>query len=152
MTEDSGHKKLKCPGERPNCARCVRERITCVYNPQKQMGRPRKRQRSSEDCPAAITEELSIDLRDTSETTRVAAEAETDRLGRTQDGLVHQREPLTAAQRAAQLSYRSPWFDLSMTDDLSSGNSTLPSLQPAPGLSDSSSCSPPMLHLAPELQ
>ncbi|OQO12147.1 hypothetical protein B0A48_02787 [Cryoendolithus antarcticus] len=39
-------KKLKCTGEQPACMRCVREGVTCLYSPQKAMGRPRKRQRS----------------------------------------------------------------------------------------------------------
>ncbi|KAK8168720.1 hypothetical protein BKA80DRAFT_187700, partial [Phyllosticta citrichinensis] len=39
------HRKLKCSGDKPRCGRCVRESITCVYSPQKQMGRPRKRRR-----------------------------------------------------------------------------------------------------------
>ncbi|KAI7118214.1 hypothetical protein KC337_g15367 [Hortaea werneckii] len=38
-------KKLKCTGEQPACSRCVREGIQCIYSPQKQMGRPKKRQR-----------------------------------------------------------------------------------------------------------
>lgn len=42
----AGGKKLKCTGEQPACARCVKEYIACVYSPQKQMGRPKKRQRS----------------------------------------------------------------------------------------------------------
>ncbi|KAM0722929.1 hypothetical protein Q7P37_001127 [Cladosporium fusiforme] len=39
-------RKLKCSGEQPACARCLRENLTCVYSPQKQMGRPKKRQRA----------------------------------------------------------------------------------------------------------
>ncbi|KAI6828856.1 hypothetical protein KC340_g15141 [Hortaea werneckii] len=38
-------KKLKCTGEQPACSRCVRDGIQCIYSPQKQMGRPKKRQR-----------------------------------------------------------------------------------------------------------
>ncbi|QIX02259.1 hypothetical protein AMS68_007776 [Peltaster fructicola] len=41
-------KKLKCSGDQPTCVRCQKECMTCVYSPQKQMGRPKKRQRSSE--------------------------------------------------------------------------------------------------------
>ncbi|KAF2484317.1 hypothetical protein BDY17DRAFT_295402 [Neohortaea acidophila] len=41
-------KKLKCPGEQPQCSRCVRENIPCVYSPQKRMGRPKKRRRTDE--------------------------------------------------------------------------------------------------------
>lgn len=41
-------RKLRCTGEHPACSRCVRENITCVYSPQKQMGRPKKRQRTDE--------------------------------------------------------------------------------------------------------
>ncbi|KAL5394816.1 hypothetical protein PMIN04_000383 [Paraphaeosphaeria minitans] len=42
-------RKLKCSGDAPACSRCEREKITCVYSPQKPMGRPRKRRR--EDIP-----------------------------------------------------------------------------------------------------
>ncbi|KAI7081815.1 hypothetical protein KC356_g8852 [Hortaea werneckii] len=48
-------KKLKCTGEQPTCSRCIREGIQCIYSPQKQMGRPKKRQRveaSKEDGEA----------------------------------------------------------------------------------------------------
>ncbi|EMD00958.1 hypothetical protein BAUCODRAFT_118684 [Baudoinia panamericana UAMH 10762] len=38
-------KKLKCTGTRPSCSRCAREGIPCVYSPQSQMGRPKKRAR-----------------------------------------------------------------------------------------------------------
>ncbi|KXL48080.1 hypothetical protein M433DRAFT_63440 [Acidomyces richmondensis BFW] len=40
---------LKCSGEQPACARCRKENITCVYSPQKQMGRPKKRQRTDDE-------------------------------------------------------------------------------------------------------
>ncbi|KAK8174899.1 hypothetical protein BC567DRAFT_97712 [Phyllosticta citribraziliensis] len=43
--DECRHRKLKCSGDKPRCGRCVRESITCVYSPQKQMGRPRKRRR-----------------------------------------------------------------------------------------------------------
>ncbi|KAF2706642.1 hypothetical protein K504DRAFT_384935 [Pleomassaria siparia CBS 279.74] len=38
-------RKLKCSGGSPQCGRCARENISCIYSPQKQMGRPRKRRR-----------------------------------------------------------------------------------------------------------
>ncbi|RAR07044.1 hypothetical protein DDE82_002986 [Stemphylium lycopersici] len=41
-------RKLKCSGDTPRCLRCKREKIDCVYSPQKQMGRPRKRRREGE--------------------------------------------------------------------------------------------------------
>lgn len=46
--EECRIKKLKCSGTHPACTRCVREGITCYYSPQKAMGRPKKRARSSE--------------------------------------------------------------------------------------------------------
>ncbi|RMZ69112.1 C6 finger domain [Pyrenophora seminiperda CCB06] len=46
-------RKLKCSGGVPKCERCKREKIDCVYSPQKQMGRPRKRMRESEPVEAA---------------------------------------------------------------------------------------------------
>jgi hypothetical protein len=54
--QHTGTRKLKCSGNAPHCVRCRRENIDCVYSPQKQMGRPRKRRRDGEaDEP---TEEL----------------------------------------------------------------------------------------------
>ncbi|EMD91749.1 hypothetical protein COCC4DRAFT_30331 [Bipolaris maydis ATCC 48331] len=41
-------RKLRCSGDTPKCLRCTREQIGCVYSPQKQMGRPRKRRREGE--------------------------------------------------------------------------------------------------------
>lgn len=43
-----GSRKLKCSGEKPHCTRCIKEKIECVYSPQKQMGRPRKRRREGD--------------------------------------------------------------------------------------------------------
>ncbi|KAH7114431.1 hypothetical protein B0J11DRAFT_445313 [Dendryphion nanum] len=48
-TSSTGTRKLKCSGESPRCSRCTREDIRCVYSPQKQMGRPRKRRREDAD-------------------------------------------------------------------------------------------------------
>lgn len=45
-----GTRKLKCSGETPACSRCEKEKIKCVYSPQKPMGRPRKRRRD-ENAP-----------------------------------------------------------------------------------------------------
>ncbi|CAI9633704.1 unnamed protein product [Alternaria burnsii] len=48
-------RKLKCSGHTPRCVRCQKEKIECVYSPQKQMGRPRKRMRGDEaDEPTEI--------------------------------------------------------------------------------------------------
>ncbi|KAF2717757.1 hypothetical protein K431DRAFT_232414 [Polychaeton citri CBS 116435] len=46
--DECRQKKLKCSGEHPNCSRCRREGIKCIYSPQKQMGRPKKRQRQDD--------------------------------------------------------------------------------------------------------
>ncbi|KAF2631950.1 hypothetical protein BU25DRAFT_331276 [Macroventuria anomochaeta] len=46
-------RKLKCSGEKPICGRCQREKIECIYSPQKAMGRPKKRRREGEaDAPS----------------------------------------------------------------------------------------------------
>jgi len=47
--QNVGSKKLKCSGEQPACSRCQRESMTCVYSLQKQMGRPKKRQRADDE-------------------------------------------------------------------------------------------------------
>ncbi|KAH7095792.1 hypothetical protein FB567DRAFT_39947 [Paraphoma chrysanthemicola] len=48
-------RKLKCSGEKPKCTRCKREKIECVFSPQKQMGRPKKRRRDGEADDNGIT-------------------------------------------------------------------------------------------------
>ncbi|CAO2650422.1 Nn.00g017140.m01.CDS01 [Neocucurbitaria sp. VM-36] len=54
-------RKLKCSGDIPKCVRCKREKIECVYSPQKQMGRPRKRRRDGEaDEPVELAAEEQI--------------------------------------------------------------------------------------------
>lgn len=40
-----GKRKLKCSGESTGCTRCVKQNLTCHYSIQKQMGRPRKKQK-----------------------------------------------------------------------------------------------------------
>ncbi|KAI5374667.1 hypothetical protein J4E82_006535 [Alternaria postmessia] len=55
-------RKLKCSGHTPRCVRCQKEKIECVYSPQKQMGRPRKRMREDEadeptEIPAVVRDE-----------------------------------------------------------------------------------------------
>ncbi|KAH7414509.1 hypothetical protein DE146DRAFT_38158 [Phaeosphaeria sp. MPI-PUGE-AT-0046c] len=41
-------RKLKCSGDKPNCTRCQKENLVCIFSVQKQMGRPRKRRRGSD--------------------------------------------------------------------------------------------------------
>ncbi|OLN88611.1 Lactose regulatory protein LAC9-like protein 2 [Colletotrichum chlorophyti] len=41
-------RKLACTKEPDGCSRCKREGLACVYSPQKQMGRPRKRRHVEE--------------------------------------------------------------------------------------------------------
>ncbi|EXJ70549.1 uncharacterized protein A1O5_06619 [Cladophialophora psammophila CBS 110553] len=41
-------RKLKCSGEPTGCERCVKQNLTCHYSAQKQMGRPRKRQKTDD--------------------------------------------------------------------------------------------------------
>jgi Fungal Zn(2)-Cys(6) binuclear cluster domain len=42
-------RKLKCSGEVSGCSRCIKNSLMCVYSEQKQMGRPKKRQKTDED-------------------------------------------------------------------------------------------------------
>ncbi|KAK6367123.1 hypothetical protein LTR64_007983 [Lithohypha guttulata] len=44
-------RKLKCSGEPAGCARCLKQKLTCHYSEQKQMGRPRKRQKTDDEPP-----------------------------------------------------------------------------------------------------
>ncbi|KAK2028700.1 hypothetical protein LX32DRAFT_693836 [Colletotrichum zoysiae] len=50
-----GSRKLACSKEPDGCSRCKREGLKCVYSPQKQMGRPRKRRHveESEEQPSS---------------------------------------------------------------------------------------------------
>ncbi|KAL1792097.1 hypothetical protein ACET3X_009848 [Alternaria dauci] len=49
-------RKLKCSGDTPRCVRCQKEKVECVYSPQKRMGRPRKRMREDEaDEPTGLS-------------------------------------------------------------------------------------------------
>ena len=41
-------RKLKCSGDVTGCTRCVKNSLVCVYSEQKQMGRPKKRQRTED--------------------------------------------------------------------------------------------------------
>ncbi|OCT54000.1 hypothetical protein CLCR_09975 [Cladophialophora carrionii] len=41
-------RKLKCSGDPTGCERCVKQKLTCHYSAQKQMGRPRKRQKTGD--------------------------------------------------------------------------------------------------------
>ena len=43
-------RKLKCSGEPTGCARCIKQRLTCHYSKQAQMGRPRKKRKTSEEA------------------------------------------------------------------------------------------------------
>ena len=55
-------RKLKCSGDITGCVRCVKNNLVCVYSEQKQMGRPKKRQRTDddrEDMPAATRPQRS---------------------------------------------------------------------------------------------
>jgi hypothetical protein len=45
----TGKRKLKCSGEPAGCGRCLKQQLTCHYSAQKQMGRPRKRQKTIDD-------------------------------------------------------------------------------------------------------
>ncbi|KAF2030160.1 hypothetical protein EK21DRAFT_100723 [Setomelanomma holmii] len=63
-------RKLKCSGEKQRCTRCKREKIECVFSPQKQMGRPRKRRRAGEADEDAVT--LTEATPDTFDHSRIA--------------------------------------------------------------------------------
>lgn len=56
-TNSLGNRKLKCPGEQPECSRCANDTITCVYSAQKAMGRPRKRKLGESEQSAIATQE-----------------------------------------------------------------------------------------------
>ena len=45
----TGKRKLKCSGEPSGCDRCIKLKLTCHFSAQKQMGRPRKRQKANND-------------------------------------------------------------------------------------------------------
>ncbi|KAK4230574.1 hypothetical protein QBC38DRAFT_469102 [Podospora fimiseda] len=53
-------RKLACSKELEGCARCKREGIQCVYSPQKQMGRPRKRAHVENTPPETRKDEQPV--------------------------------------------------------------------------------------------
>jgi hypothetical protein len=56
-----GTRKLKCSGH-ARCSRCEKEGIRCVYSPQKQMGRPRKRRREATPAKEAVSSENVLQI------------------------------------------------------------------------------------------
>ncbi|KPI38789.1 uncharacterized protein AB675_5873 [Cyphellophora attinorum] len=48
-------RKLKCSGEPVGCTRCTKYSIPCIYSVQKQMGRPKKRQRQDDEAEAGTS-------------------------------------------------------------------------------------------------
>ncbi|KAF2171298.1 hypothetical protein M409DRAFT_50759 [Zasmidium cellare ATCC 36951] len=132
-------KKLKCTGERPNCSRCVRENINCIYSPQKQMGRPKKRARTD---------------RDSSPTQNFSDAAIWDPSLHTDGG--YDMAPFESAFTPG--GSLQPWLkdagdwgrDFSMPEGghRHGSENGIPALTP----DNSSSSSPPLLNLPPELQ
>lgn len=51
-------RKLKCSGDPAGCARCTKQCLICHYSKQAQMGRPRKRRKTSEEAEAEPSEPL----------------------------------------------------------------------------------------------
>ena len=43
-------RKLKCSGEPTGCTRCLKNSLDCLYSVQKQMGRPKKRQKTNDSA------------------------------------------------------------------------------------------------------
>ncbi|KAI7287467.1 hypothetical protein KC345_g477 [Hortaea werneckii] len=165
-------KKLKCTGEQPACSRCVREGIQCIYSPQKQMGRPKKRQRveAAEDDGEVFhprqQEEHLAPLQPTSKPSQMG-EKDSDLPPFTLD--FSQATQNTAAADATWTSDWTSWEDferfLGNGDDhlpswLSSNNwsAEIPGQDALPGLTPdfatnfpSEGISPPILNVPPEL-
>lgn len=127
-----GTKKLKCAGEQPACSRCAREGITCVYSLQKQMGRPKKRQRSDED--------VNIDI----EIQHGHSSAQRNRDATMTAGLGTDRGANLGANTTA---LDLPWLSGQWETSVPPGEHAIPNLTP-----DSSSNSPPIFNIPPELQ
>lgn len=136
-----GTKKLKCSGERPACARCRREDITCVYSPQKQMGRPKKRQRTDDESRAEDTvgSATAPQLQQWEEHT-LANNVDSSGTSNIGGGVAVDIDEFFSPGGSLQ-----PW--------LQSADWTIPSEHSMPGLTpDSPSNSPPTINLPPELQ
>ncbi|RMZ83199.1 hypothetical protein DV738_g1300, partial [Chaetothyriales sp. CBS 135597] len=57
-------RKLKCSGQDSGCTRCVKNGLACIYSEQKQMGRPKKRQKvNHDDSAGSSTSNPAIDPR-----------------------------------------------------------------------------------------
>ncbi|OAQ72678.1 C6 finger domain-containing protein [Pochonia chlamydosporia 170] len=79
-------RKLACSKDPSGCERCKREGITCVYSPQKPMGRPRKRR--------AAEEPIQDDASSSIDTTRPSV-SHTPGEGTCSSSSLHHEEPLT---------------------------------------------------------
>ncbi|KAK5168325.1 uncharacterized protein LTR77_006894 [Saxophila tyrrhenica] len=128
-------KKLKCTGEQPKCSRCAREGITCIYSIQKQMGRPKKRQRTDDDehHDAHPHEEHVIPNKDQQPQAWDFPPPD---------------EPYNVLTPGGSVQ---PWLlDFDTDPTLYPSDSALPAL--TPDNNSTSSHSPPVLNLPPELQ
>ncbi|RMZ07637.1 hypothetical protein D0862_04214 [Hortaea werneckii] len=123
-------KKLKCTGEQPACSRCVREGIQCIYSPQKQMGRPKKRQRvgAAEEEGEAFypkqQEEHLAPLPPTSKPSQMGGEKDSDLPPFTLD-FSQANQNTTAGADATLTSDWSSWEEFEKF--LGNGNDNLPS-------------------------
>lgn len=147
-----GSKKLKCSGGQPTCGRCLRENIICIYSAQKQMGRPKKRQRAGDDGDEEVMIDHGLlDRNDSSGSGTLSAEHPTGLA----DGVSYSNNTMpgmgsTASDSAFALDEMlQPW---TVPNDM---NWILPDEQAFenPGLTrdNSSHDSPPALNLPPEL-
>lgn len=59
----AGKRKLRCSGENTGCCRCLKQNLVCHYSEQKQMGRPRKKQKTVQNHGDTV--EIPDDTSDT---------------------------------------------------------------------------------------
>jgi hypothetical protein len=68
----TGKRKLKCSGEPAGCDRCIKQKLTCHYSAQKQMGRPRKRQKTDGEFAGEETDPVHHTAQTTSVSRKVS--------------------------------------------------------------------------------
>lgn len=153
-----GSKKLKCSGEQPSCARCVRENIKCTYSPQSRMGRPKKRQRADDNIDNDSGESglPFTQLVDPELTNLQPGELQAFENNAFSSGNGGHRPASTVPDVNSVVEHTlQPWmlpggfdFDLDALNNHGVDNAILPDLTP----DGSSHDSPPVLSLPPELQ
>lgn len=139
----------------------MRERIDCVYSPQKQMGRPKKRQRTENETDEEFAvRDMALDESGDHANTGLPPQSgqisSHEGISSTWNGEVPSLETNSFDTAFSPDGTLQPWmlptnvvdWDVSMPDNHGFDNTVIPGLTP----DNSSSHSPPIIQFSPELQ